>query len=101
MADAGDTVRRIYDPRITLGNVIQIVMLAAAVAGIYVTIVREQTQLRADINTVLRDQERHEQRINAYEGARDDMSGRLIRVEILQQQTADTVRKIADAVGAK
>ena len=90
-----------FDRRISLGNILQLVAMLVAAGALWSSLNAEIAVMRADVERAKIERAEIKERIAAVESSRDDLRERMIRVEIQLQAANETIKKIAEAVGAK
>lgn len=89
-----------FDWRMSIGNLISILVLIFGMAASYYALKQEQALQRQALDAVRKDVGDQQLRIEKVETSRDDMRERLIRLEIGQSQQNDILRQVLDAVQA-
>lgn len=90
-----------FDRRISLGNILQLVAMLMAAGALWSTLNADIAVMRSDVERAKVERAEIKNRISAVESSRDDLRERMIRVEIQLQTANDTIKKIAEAVGAR
>jgi len=87
-----------FDWRMSIGNLISILVLIFGMAASYYALKQEQALQKQALDVLSVEVGGNRIRIEKVETARDDMRERLIRLEIGQSQQNDILRQVLDAV---
>lgn len=89
-----------FDWRMSIGNLISIVILIFGMAASYYALKQEQALQAQSLDGVRLNMTALQARMEKLETERNDMRDRLIRLEIGQSQQNDILRQVLDAVKA-
>lgn len=87
-----------FDPKLSMGNIITIVVVAFGVVGSWYQLRGDLALQGADLRRADLDRQRMELRLSKLEGERDDTRDRLTRIEVTMQQLLDAQGRILKAV---
>lgn len=89
-----------FDRRLSMGNLISIVILIFGMAASWYALKQEQALQAARLEGVNSQVIQNSARIEKVENGRSDISDRLIRLEVGQSQQSDILRQVLEAVRA-